>query len=165
MEWSHPCPLCCVRHQASPLGWALTMHRTYWAEGKTIPHGVPDSRIKKKFMFNRDFGHSYECMIITRRLCHTLWSRKWHDLPPQTLMWIEEELCPVGSLHYICIKHKHSHSTKCSQNWGACSSYISKKLHSSNSNTTSNLVQIPLPIWSDAPSSVNQQKDQFQDMS
>jgi len=30
----------------------------------------------------------YECMIVTGRLCHIKWSRKWHNLPPpQTLIY------------------------------------------------------------------------------
>ncbi len=31
-------------------------------------------------------GHYYECMIITRSLCHVTWSRKQHNLPTQTLV-------------------------------------------------------------------------------
>jgi hypothetical protein len=33
------------------------------------------------------FGHYYMCTIIIRRLCHMMWSRKWHNLFPQTLLW------------------------------------------------------------------------------
>ncbi len=32
------------------------------------------------------FGHCYECMIIIRRLFHVMQSRKWHTLPPQTII-------------------------------------------------------------------------------
>jgi len=28
------------------------------------------------------FGPYYECMIIIGRLCHIMWSWKWHNLPP-----------------------------------------------------------------------------------
>jgi hypothetical protein len=31
-------------------------------------------------------GHCYECMIIIRRLFHVMQSRKWHTLPPQTII-------------------------------------------------------------------------------
>ncbi len=29
------------------------------------------------------------CTIITQRLCHIIWSRKWHNLPHQTLIDLE----------------------------------------------------------------------------
>jgi hypothetical protein len=40
----------------------------------------------KKVMFNWDFGNYYKCMIITRRLYQNM-IRKWHNLPPQILMY------------------------------------------------------------------------------
>jgi hypothetical protein len=41
-------------------------------------------------MFNWDFGHYYECMIITGRLSHIMWYNNWHNLLPQTLMLQEQ---------------------------------------------------------------------------
>ncbi len=40
----------------------------------------------KKVIFNWDFGNYYKCMIITRRLYQNT-IRKWHNLPPQILMY------------------------------------------------------------------------------
>jgi hypothetical protein len=33
-------------------------------------------------------------MVITGRLCHIMWSRKWHNLPPQTIM------CPFHAIEW-----------------------------------------------------------------
>jgi len=41
---------------------------------------------KKKLCSTDTLCHYYNCMIINGRLCHITWSRKWHSLPPQTLM-------------------------------------------------------------------------------
>jgi hypothetical protein len=45
-------------------------------------------RVNSKFMLNKThyfFITIYKCMwIITGRLCHVMWSTKWHNLPPQT---------------------------------------------------------------------------------
>ncbi len=47
----------------------------------------PIQTIKKIHVKKSHFGHYYECMIITRRWCYIIWSRKWHNLPSQTFMW------------------------------------------------------------------------------
>jgi hypothetical protein len=51
--------------------------------------GVVDSTIfKKKSCSTKDFGYYYECLIITGKLCHIMWSRKWHNLQLQTLIFL-----------------------------------------------------------------------------
>jgi hypothetical protein len=53
--------------------------------GKGRDHDINNS-FKKTFMITDTFGHYNEWMMSIRRLCQIMWSRKWHNLPPQTLM-------------------------------------------------------------------------------
>ncbi len=84
------CPWCWVLLQAlccwNGLAKCCTQHN---AQGRdhsmTLRYGLVDSTFIKKFLFHRDFDYYYKCLIITRRLCHRMWSRKWHNLPPQVL--------------------------------------------------------------------------------
>jgi hypothetical protein len=80
MVSSSPCPLCWARHQVSPLGWAR--HRSQH-NGQGCGHsmtlkiwGDRFNDLQKKFMFNKYFGHYYDSVIITWRLCIIMWSRK-----------------------------------------------------------------------------------------
>ncbi len=70
------------------------------SKGDAIPWQIQQSRekvwadrfnnLKRKFKFNRNFGCCYGCMIITRRLCHIMWSRKWLNVQAcdgVTLWW------------------------------------------------------------------------------
>jgi hypothetical protein len=51
---------------------------------------VADSSfLNKNHVQQKKFGHYVECMIITRRLCRIMWSRKWHNLPPRTVMFMQ----------------------------------------------------------------------------
>jgi hypothetical protein len=38
------------------------------------------------FKCDTHFHHNYKCITITGRLLYISWSRKWHNLPPKTLM-------------------------------------------------------------------------------
>jgi hypothetical protein len=87
MVWSSPCPLCWVRHHANLLGqagWCTEHNGQGWDHSLTWRSAVADSTIQKETTFNKKFGHYYEFMIITRRLCHIMWSRKSHSMPFQT---------------------------------------------------------------------------------
>jgi hypothetical protein len=42
--------------------------------------------LEKHYFQQTHSGHYYACMIIIGRLCRIMWSRIWHNLPPQTLM-------------------------------------------------------------------------------
>jgi hypothetical protein len=92
MEWSSTCPLCWVRCQVNPLqqarqystqhSWArVGSFHNIWGLGWQIQYIFYKNHVKQTF-----WSLFCECRIITRRLCHILWSRKWHNLPPQTLM-------------------------------------------------------------------------------
>jgi hypothetical protein len=45
---------------------------------------VADSTVLNKNLYwtNTFFVTPNKCMIITRRLCHIMWRRKWHNLLP-----------------------------------------------------------------------------------
>jgi hypothetical protein len=82
VEWCHPCPLCWVRSQAIMLRchwWHLTKHNGQgWDNLNTLRFKVQwqTQYWFWKFMFNNNFGHCYECMIIMKRSCLVMWSRK-----------------------------------------------------------------------------------------
>jgi hypothetical protein len=92
VEWCHPHLLCWVRSQAIVLGchwWNLTKHNGQgWDNLNTLR-----SRVRWqtqywfwKSTFSKDFGHYYEYMIVIKRSCLVMWSRKQHNFPPWPFM-------------------------------------------------------------------------------
>jgi hypothetical protein len=80
--WNGQAPgsFCWVRCQVSPTEWARWhTHQNGRDHSMALSSRVADSKIIRKFMFNR-------YILITGRFCHMLWSRKWHDLSAQNLM-------------------------------------------------------------------------------
>jgi hypothetical protein len=67
---------------------------------------------KFKHMFNTRFLQYFECMIIIWRLCHRMWWRKWHNLPPGTLMlfW-GTRLSPANQITVVFVKHSEPVTT------------------------------------------------------
>ncbi len=50
-------------------------------------------------------GHYLECLIFTSRLCHLMWSKKGHNLPPQALMHDRGSPCSFQHQHTYQSKH------------------------------------------------------------
>jgi hypothetical protein len=51
-------------------------------------HGALPEIMGKAWPFHSTFCHyNYACIFITKRLCHRMWSRKWHNMSPQVLMF------------------------------------------------------------------------------
>jgi hypothetical protein len=76
-----PCPLCWVRCQMNSLWQAQWPTQDNNGLVEAIPwYQGPGWKIQHIFY------HHYECMTITSRLCHIIWSSKWHNLLTQTLI-------------------------------------------------------------------------------
>jgi hypothetical protein len=83
-----PCSLCLVRVPYQPITMSNALYLTIfqpvrWGYSRTLTSRVAE------IMFNRHILVTilWVYMIIsTRRLCHIMWSRKWHNLPPPTIM-------------------------------------------------------------------------------
>jgi hypothetical protein len=95
MSWNFwcmfkPLPIMLGKVLVEPIGWAgwCTQHNgQVWDHSMTFRSGGRFNNLFPKVVFNRGFVHCYdECMTIAGELCHMFWSRKWHYLPPQTLM-------------------------------------------------------------------------------
>ncbi len=57
--------------ESSGQAWWRTQHNGQRQDhSMTLRSGVANLAVKIKFMFNRDFGHYYECMTTTGKLCH-----------------------------------------------------------------------------------------------
>jgi len=69
--------LCWVRHQANAFRWAWqhTQHK-----------GAKGNNSLKNECSTEILVTNTSVMIVTGRLFHIIWSRKWHNLVPQTLM-------------------------------------------------------------------------------
>ncbi len=107
MEWSGTCPSYSVSCQVSPLWWARwnTQDDGHgWGHSMTLRFSVSrflysyeryfrlaDSMTtKKEILVEQILATNSSVTIITsRRLCHMTLSRKWHNLPPKTLMFHE----------------------------------------------------------------------------
>ncbi len=51
------------------------------------------------------FDHYLECLIFTSRLCHLMWSKKRHNLPPQALIYDRGSPCSFQHQHTYQSKH------------------------------------------------------------
>jgi hypothetical protein len=80
-----PMPILCVRSQAGPIGRVSLGTQHYGQQAQdhsmSLRSGVADSTIKTTFIFLVTNGN------IWWLLCNIMWSRKWQNLQPQTLLW------------------------------------------------------------------------------
>jgi hypothetical protein len=95
MEWCSLCPLCWVRLQVSPIGWARwCMQHNWQRQGHSIRFrcGVADSMIKKMIHVQQ-----------THEFCHYY---RVYDQPPQTLMTLCLcFLCCIINAKLCTLKH------------------------------------------------------------
>jgi hypothetical protein len=108
------CPWCWARHRAGLLG-RVRWHAHHNGQGDAFPWHFEGLgwQIQQflfffdKFIFNRHFGHFYECiMVIVGRLCHAICSRKWCNLPPQIFNVMEPHCLENPPGKYVNLKEE-----------------------------------------------------------